>query len=214
MKKHLLFIDTETAGVPKRWDLPYSETNNWTTAIQISWIICDENSNEIKRENFYVYADDVEISSKSYKIHGITKEFLGKNGQSRTSVLEKLSVDIRYYQPLIIGHYTEFDLHTLSCDYYRADLENPFLYSQFFCTMLKSKDYVRNPEVDCFRLPQLHDFLFDEVMERSHNALIDAEMTAKCFFEIKNRGDISEIEFQNMHQKIESKLMFLTDKMK
>lgn len=214
MKKHLLFIDTETTGIPKRWNLPYSETENWPSAVQVSWIVYDENGIEIKRENCYIDVDDLKISAKSFKIHGITKEFLSKNGQNRKLVLEKLSADIQRYQPLIIGHFTEFDIHTLSCDFYRTGLENPFQQSMFYCTMLKSKDYVLNPEVDCFRLPQLYEFLFNEKMERSHDAMIDAEMTAKCFFEIRSRGEISEEELQKSHHEIECKLKFLTDKMK
>ncbi|MPT31028.1 MAG: 3'-5' exonuclease [Chryseobacterium sp.] len=214
MKKHLLFIDTETTGIPKRWDLPYSETENWPSAVQVSWIIYDENGNEIKRENCYIDVDDLKISDKSFKIHGITKEFLIKNGQARSFVLEKLSADIQKYQPVIIGHFTEFDIHTLSCDFYRAGLENPFQQSHFYCTMLKSKDYNLNPSVIYLRLNQLFEFLFNEKMERSHDAMIDAEMTAKCFFEIRSRGEISEGEFQKTHLEIESKLKFLTNKLK
>lgn len=214
MKKHLLFIDTETTGIPKRWDLPYSETENWPSAVQVSWIIYDENGIEIKRENCYIDVDDLKISAKSFKIHGITKEFLSKNGQTRSFVLEKLSADIQKYQPLIIGHFTEFDIHTLSCDFYRANLENRFQQSHFYCTMLKSKDYNLNPSVIYLRLNQLFEFLFKEKMERSHDAMIDAEMTAKCFFEIRSRGEISEDEFQKIHHEIESKLKFLTNKMK
>lgn len=214
MKTYFLFIDTETTGIPKRWNLPYSETGNWPSAVQVAWIIYDENAQEIERENFYIFNNDLKISSKSLKIHGITKEFLSKNGQERKTVLEKLSSDIKKFQPLITGHFTEFDIHTLSCDFYRANLENPFLKSHFYCTMLKSKDYVVNPEADYFRLYQLYEFLFNDKMERSHNAMIDAEMTAKCFFEIQKRGEISEIEFQNIHQEIKSGLKFLTDKMK
>ncbi|WP_027382352.1 3'-5' exonuclease [Epilithonimonas caeni] len=214
MKTYFLFIDTETTGIPKRWNLPYSETGNWPSAVQVAWIIYDENAQEIERENFYIFDNDLKISSKSLKIHGITKEFLSKNGQERKTVLEKLSSDIKEFQPLITGHFTEFDIHTLSCDFYRANLENPFLKSHFYCTMLKSKDYVVNPEADYFRLYQLYEFLFNDTMERSHNAMVDAEMTAKCFFEIQKRGEISEIEFQNIHQEIKSGLKFLTDKMK
>ena len=214
LKKYLLFIDTETTGIPKRWNLPYSEITNWPSAVQISWLIFDENKNCIKKENDYVDENDLKISSESFKIHGISKDFLKKNGQSRKSVLEKLSSDIKEFQPLITGHFTEFDIHTLSCDFYRANLENPFLQSHFYCTMLKSKDYVVNPEAEYFRLPQLYEFLFNDKMERSHNAMIDAEATAKCFFEIQKRGEISEIEFQNIHQEIKSGLKFLTDKMK
>ncbi len=202
LKKHLLFIDTETTGIPKRWDLPYSETDTWPSAVQVSWIVYDENGIEIKRENCYIDVDDLKISVKSFKIHGITKKFLSKNGQARSFVLEKLSSDIQKYQPLIIGHFTEFDIHTLNCDFYRAGLENPFRQSRFYCTMLKSKDYVLNPEVDYFRLPQLYEFLFNEKMQPSHNAMIDAEMTAKCFFEIRSRREISEEEFQKIHHEI------------
>lgn len=214
MKKHLLFIDTETTGIPNCWDLPYSDTDNWPSAVQVSWIIYDENGNEIKRENCYIDVDDLKISTKSFKIHGITKEFLIKNGQNRKLILEKLSKDIQQYQPLIIGHFIEFDIDTLSCDFYRANLENPFQQSHFYCTMLKSKDYNLNPEADYLRLTQLYNFLFNETMERSHDAMIDAEMTAKCFFEIRSRGEISEDEFQNIHHEIECKLNFLTDKIK
>jgi DNA polymerase-3 subunit epsilon len=212
LKKHLLFIDTETTGIPKRWDLPYSETENWPSAVQVSWIIYDENGIEIKRENCYINDDDLKISAKSFKIHGITKEFLIKNGQNRKLILEQLSKDIQKYQPLIIGHFTEFDIDTLSCDFYRSNLENPFQQSHFYCTMLKSKDYNLNPKVIYLRLNQLFEFLFNEKMERSHDAMIDAEMTAKCFFEILSRGEISEDEFEKIHHEIECKFKFLTDK--
>ncbi|MDQ0064842.1 3'-5' exonuclease [Chryseobacterium lathyri] len=214
MKKYLLFIDTETTAIPKRWDLPYSETDNWPSAVQVSWILYDETGNEIKRENFYIDVEGLKISAGSFKVHGISKEFLSKNGQSRAFVLKKLSNDIQEYNPLITGHFTEFDIHTLSCDYYRAGLENPFLESHFYCTMLKSRDYVVNPQADYLRLPQLYNFLFNEKMEPSHDAMIDAEMTAKCFFEIRKRGKISDGEFQYINHEIESKLKFFNSKMK
>ncbi|WP_027379637.1 3'-5' exonuclease [Chryseobacterium daeguense] len=214
MKKYLLFIDTETTAIPKRWDLPYSETDNWPSAVQVSWILYDETGNEIKRENFYIDVEGLKISAGSFKVHGISKEFLSKNGHSRAFVLKKLSNDIQAYNPLITGHFTEFDIHTLSCDYYRAGLENPFLESHFYCTMLKSTDYVLNPQADYLRLPQLYDFLFNEKMEPSHDAMIDAEMTAKCFFEIRKRGEISDGEFQYINHEIESKLKFFNSKMK
>lgn len=214
LKKYLLFIDTETTGIPKRWNLPYSEITNWPSAVQISWLIFDENKNCIKKENDYVDENDLKVSSESFKIHGISKDFLKKNGQSRKSVLLQLSEDIKTYNPLIIGHFTEFDIHTLSSDFYRAGLKNPFQQSHFFCTMLKSRDYVNRPEIDCLRLPQLSEYLFDESMERCHDAMIDAEMTAKCFFEIEKRGELSETEIQKIHQEIEFKLMFLSEKLK
>jgi len=209
LKKHLLFIDTETTGIPKRWKLPYSEIENWPSAIQVSWILYEDNGSEVKREDCYINVSDLEISAKSFKIHGITKEFLSKNGKDRKPVLEKLSKDIQQYQPIIIGHFTKFDIDTLSCDFYREGLENPFKQSTFYCTMLKSKDYNFNPSVIYLRLNQLFEFLFNKKMQPSHNAMIDAEITAKCFFEIRSRGEISEIDFKNIHHEIIGTLKFL-----
>ena len=80
--------------------------------------------------------------------------------------------------------------------------------------MLKSKDYNLNPSVVYLRLNQLFEFLFNEKMERSHNAMIDAEMTAKCFFEIRSRGEISNNDFHKIHHEIQCNLKLLTDKLK
>lgn len=208
MKKYILFIDTETTGKPKNWNLPYSATDHWPSAIQLAWVLSDENGIEVKRESFFIDVEDLKISPKSIRVHGITKEFLKKNAEERGFVLNRLTKDILEYRPLIIGHFTEFDIHTLSCDYFRAGMENPFYQSQFYCTMLKSEDYVLNPEIKYLRLPQLYEFLFDLKMENSHNAIVDAEITNRCFFEIQRRGEITEEDLQSVHQKIICKLKF------
>jgi len=59
VKPYLLFIDTETTAVPKRWDLPYSDTGNWPSAVQVSWIICTEDGAEIKKEDRYIFEEDL-----------------------------------------------------------------------------------------------------------------------------------------------------------
>ena len=207
-KQNLLFIDTETTGKPKKWNLPYSATDNWPSAVQLSWILFDKNGFEIKRENFYIDVEDLKISSRSQKIHGISREFLTQNGQTRRQVLKKLSEDIVEFNPLIVGHFTEFDIHTLSCDFYRSDLENPFTGSQFYCTMLKSKEFNSKPEVTYLRLPELYQFLFNENMTVFHNALYDVEATAKCFHKIFSEGKISEDDLKTVNEDIMHKLMF------
>lgn len=42
------------------------------------------------------------------------------------------------------------------------------------------------------RLPQLYERLFRTSMLQEHDALIDAEATARCFFELQKRGDVDE----------------------
>ena len=37
-----LIFDTETTGLPKRWDAPITDTDNWPRCIQIAWQLHDE----------------------------------------------------------------------------------------------------------------------------------------------------------------------------
>ncbi|MBC7524694.1 MAG: 3'-5' exonuclease, partial [Flavobacterium sp.] len=53
MKDHFLVVDTETSGLPKKWDLPYDAKNNWPHVVQIAWIIFNTKGEELKRENHY-----------------------------------------------------------------------------------------------------------------------------------------------------------------
>jgi DNA polymerase III subunit epsilon len=208
VKPYLLFIDTETTAVPKRWDLPYSDTGNWPSAVQVSWIICTEDGAEIKKEDRYIFEEDLIISDGSFRVHGITEEFLRSRGRSRREVLNDLAGDLLKYNPIIIGHFLEFDLHILSADFLRAKLQNPFANSRFYCTMLKSRQYGSGSSATCMRLPELSRYLLDEASEPSHNAMIDAAMTARCFFEICRQNQLSEKDLEEKHRQIAEKLHF------
>lgn len=208
MNSYLLFIDTETTAVPKRWDLPYSDTGNWPSAVQVSWIICSEDEKEVKRADEYIFEEDLVISDGSFKVHGITEEFLRSRGRSRREVLTSLAEDIVKYRPLIIGHFLEFDLHILSADYLRAVLPNPFENSRLYCTMLKSRQYRSGASETGMRLPQLYRLLLNDKSEPSHNAIIDAEMTARCFFEIRRQNQLSQNDLEEKHGLITEKLQF------
>ncbi len=208
MKPYLLFIDTETTAVPKRWDLPYSETGNWPSAVQVSWIVCSEDGTEVKKEDRYIFEEDLVISEGSFRVHGITEEFLRSRGKSRIEVLNDLAGDIVKYRPLIVGHFLEFDLHILSADYLRAGLPNPFENSRLYCTMLKSRQYTSGTSKTGLRLPELCRYLLNEAVEPSHNAVIDAEMTARCFFEIRRRNQLSQNDLEEKHNLIAEKLHF------
>lgn len=210
MKNYLLFIDTETSGIPARWNRPYSDDKNWPHVIQVAWIVYETNGTEIKRTSRYIYEDDIAISLSSYKVHGITTDFLRQHGEKRKEVLRKLTHDIQKYQPLIIGHFVELDIQILSADYYRSNLKNPFINRSFFCTMLDSKKYALNPAVTYLRLAQLHEYIFDNVLTDIHEAEQDACATAKCFFELRSRKQITEQDFVQQ-QKIFSQKLNLPD---
>ena len=105
MRDYLLFIDTETSGLPKKWNVPYSTKNVWPHAIQVSWIIYTKDGVKIKEENKYINNTDFEISASSLEIHKIEPSFLRVLGVSRKEVLLAITDDLKEYQPMIIGHF-------------------------------------------------------------------------------------------------------------
>ena len=37
-----LIFDTETTGLPKKWNAPLTDSDNWPRCVQISWQIHDQ----------------------------------------------------------------------------------------------------------------------------------------------------------------------------
>ncbi|GEO12194.1 3'-5' exonuclease [Segetibacter aerophilus] len=202
MKEHLLFIDTEASGLPKNWNLPYDSPGNWPYCVQISWVIYSKDQKEVKAENHYIKDNDFTIEESATKIHGITREFLDAKGESRKDVLKLLADDLTIFEPLVVGHFMQFDIHMLGADFFREGLENPLKKDQTFCTMLGSINLIKNPSVKFLRLEQLFKTLFRKDLEDHHNAIVDARATAMCFFELLKRGEISEETIER--QQIES----------
>lgn len=184
MPKFFLVIDTETSGIPKNWRLPYSDDKNWPHIVQIAWIVYDENFTEVKRENHYLKDDNFSISKTSIEIHKITHEFLQVNGEDKQDVLLKFIADLSKFQPLIIGHFIEFDFHILNAEFFRIGRKDVLQNSSFFCTMKASTPYVKNPSINQLKLNQFYESLFNEEPKGFHNALDDTINTAKIFFHL------------------------------
>lgn len=192
MNDYLLFIDTEASGLPANWILPLTDDSNWPHAVQASWIIYDKNQSLIKKENHYIKNDDFTIVKSAMDTHGITNDFLAKNGEDRIVVLQLLVADLLKYQPMIIGHFIRLDYYILSADFYRSAISNPLSKLPVFCTMVASKELVWNPMPKYLRLEDLYAFLFHKELKDQHNALNDAQATADCFFELLNRDEIND----------------------
>lgn len=46
-----LFFDTETTGLPQRWNAPITDLDNWPRMVQLAWIMCDEKGNIIEERS-------------------------------------------------------------------------------------------------------------------------------------------------------------------
>ena len=189
---YILFIDTETSGLPKNWNAPYSQKGNWPFIVQVAWVIYTHTGKLIKTENHYIRDSDYEISESAQEIHGIDSEFLREKGKERREVMGLLQHDLLKYVPLVVGHFMLLDYHMLGVGFYRAGIENPVPDLPTFCTMELSATFLSSSHKKHLKLGELYERLFGQPLEKQHDALTDALATAECFLELRKRGDITE----------------------
>lgn len=181
-----LIFDTETAGKPKKWNLPHTDTNNWPRMVQLSWLIFDKHYEKTDRQDHIIFPEGFTIPSSVVKIHGISTERAKKEGKPLTTVLEKFAKAIEP-SDYLIGHNISFDENVTGAEFVRKSIANQLFTTPRICTMKKSTDYCQLPGKYGYKWPslgELHFKLFGEEFSDAHNAIADAEATARCFFKL------------------------------
>lgn len=193
MREFLLFVDTETSGLPPDWNLPYAVEQNWPYIVQVAWLIYTREGEQVKAANHYMpLPAGVTIDPSSAKVHGLTPEFLQERGEDRGTVMQQLHDDLAHYQPLVVAHFMELDLHMIGAGFHRAHLDNPLQHLPTFCTMKLTEGFVRPVQQRYLHLGDLYTRLFQEPLLHQHDAWVDAQAVAQCFFEMQRKGDINE----------------------
>ena len=187
-----MFLDTEASGLPVKWDVSSIDCNDWPYLVQISWIIYTIEGNEIKREKLYIHEKDFKSTPSALKIHKITDEFREQNGYSRKEVLNRLLMDLRKYDPLLVCHFLKFDFNLLKAELVRAEIQYDLDQIPAFCTMLATRYLAGTAKARPLHLSQLYAILFYKTLQNNHDALCDALATAACFFELAKSEHITE----------------------
>ena len=75
-----LIFDTETTGLPKSWNAPITDTDNWPRCIQIAWQLHDEMGKLIEHDDFLIQPEDFNIPYDAERIHGISTDLALEQG--------------------------------------------------------------------------------------------------------------------------------------
>ena len=190
----LLFIDTETTGLPKYYAT--NDTEKWPRIVQLAWSLYDADGNRENQNSYIIYPTDFTIPMDSARIHGITTERAKAEGTSLHKVLPLFNADVEKAKT-IIAHNLDFDLPIVNTEFMRCNLETNLLKKQNFCTMKPREiiSWCKIPKSSGYgykwpTLTELHLQLFNEEFIGSHNASADVEACAKCYFELRRRGVI------------------------
>ena len=82
-----LIFDTETTGLPKKWDAPISNTDNWPRCVQIAWQIHNEYGELIEYHDYLIKPEGYNIPYDAEQIHGISTELALEKGEDLEKVL-------------------------------------------------------------------------------------------------------------------------------
>ena len=69
-----LIFDTETTGLPKDYNAPHTNLDNWPRLVQIAWQLHDNHGKLINAQNLIVKPEGFTIPFNAEKIHGISTE--------------------------------------------------------------------------------------------------------------------------------------------
>lgn len=189
-----LIFDTETTGLPKRWDAPLSDTDNWPRCIQIAWQLHDAMGNCIEHQDYLVKPEGFNIPYDAEKIHGISTELAQQQGVSLVEVLEKFNAALAKAK-FVVGQNVGFDLNIMGAEFYRENVENVLQELPVLDTCTEhtaSLCQLPGGRYGKFKLPtltELHQFLFNQPFAEAHNATADVEATTRCFLELVRRKE-------------------------
>lgn len=189
-----LIFDTETTGLPKRWDAPISDVDNWPRAVQIAWQLHDATGKLIEHQDYLIKPEGFNIPYDAEKVHGISTELAEEEGITNSEVLH-LFKEVLSKAAYVVGQNVSFDINIMGAELYRAGIETtlenlPILDT---CTELTAElCKIPGGRGGRFKLPtltELHEFLFQQPFAEAHNATADVEATTRCFFELLRIGE-------------------------
>jgi DNA polymerase-3 subunit alpha len=184
-----LIFDTETTGLPKNWNAPITDTDNWPRCIQIAWQLHDEMGRLIEHKDYLVKPDGFTIPFESEKIHGISTDLALEQGEDLDFVLEEFKAVLAKTK-FVVGQNVGFDNNIMGCELYRREVDvtlSDFPVLDTCTEVTASLCQLPGGRGGKFKLPnltELHQHLFGTAFLEAHNATADVEATTRCFLEL------------------------------
>jgi DNA polymerase III epsilon subunit-like protein len=189
----LLFLDTETTGLPRDWKAPITNLDNWPRMVQLAWLLYDEQAVLQGEGNVIIQPDGYVIPTAVSKIHGITQAKAQAEGIPLGDALAAFDQALAQAHTLV-AHNLSFDERILGAEYLRVRGENPLTSKQGLCTQVAGTPVCRLPgtygRYKWPRLDELYRHLFHEKLEGAHDAAVDIAATARCFWALRGQAAI------------------------
>ena len=196
-----IIFDTETTGLPRNWNAPITDTDNWPRVIQIAWQLHNDMGELIESKDFLITPEGFDIPYDAEQIHGISTALARDQGIPLKDVLIEFNEALAKAK-FVVGQNVKFDLNVWGCEYVRLEMDTPMGEMPVLdtCTEVTANlCQIPGGRGGKFKLPtlsELHKFLFQEAFAEAHNATADVEATTRCFFELVRKGVFLPEELQ------------------
>jgi DNA polymerase-3 subunit alpha len=187
-----IIFDTETTGLPRDWNAPLTDLDNWPRAVQIAWQVHDELGNLIEAKDYLIRPDGYDIPYDAERIHGISTELATEQGVELMDVISEFNEALSKAK-FVVGQNIGFDLNIMGAEFLRMDVATNMHNMSVLdtCTEVTAEMCkIPGGRGGKFKLPtltELHEFLFQTPFSEAHNATADVEATTRCFFELIRR---------------------------
>ncbi len=186
-----LIFDTETTGLPRDYNAPMSDVDNWPRLVQLAWQLHDAQGNLISNHNYIIRPEGFTIPYNAEKVHGISTKRALAEGHDLKQILGIFEGDVQQAKYLV-GHNIEFDINVVGSEYLRAQATMPLTAPQLdtkdisteFCALPGG----RGGKFKWPTLTELHHKLFGKGFGDAHDAAYDVDATARCFFGLIQQG--------------------------
>ena len=192
-QERLFFFDTETTGLPRNWNAPLRDLDNWPRLVQLAWLLCDEAGNELVHASRIIRPQGFLIPREAARVHGITTERALEEGIPLAKALDEVLPWIEQAD-CAIAHNISFDEKILAAECLRFDRPNPLQKKKTRCTMKEATEFCALPGNHGYKYPnltELHRKLFRKAFEDAHDAFADVSACKAAFFELRTRGIIT-----------------------
>lgn len=183
-----LVFDTETTGLPKNFNAPVSDSDNWPRMVQIAWQLHDKKGNLLENQDYIIKPEGYDIPFSSQRIHGISTEMAQQEGRPLEEVLQEFK-DVLSRSQVIVGHNIEFDYNIVGAEFFRKNIQNSLTDIPYADTMQLGTDFCqlgggKSGRFKPPRLEELYEKLYNSKFDEAHNAAADVNATAQVFFEM------------------------------
>jgi DNA polymerase III subunit alpha len=193
-----LIYDTETTGLPRDWNAPITNTDNWPRLVQLSWQLHGAKGELLNSGDYIIKPEGFTIPFNAEKVHGISTERGEKEGFNLNDTLDIFERDLARAQA-VIGHNVSFDVNIVGAELVRKERKSVLLNLKKIDTKTSSTDFCKIPGGRGGRykwptLSELHQKLFGKPFDDAHNSAFDVDATARCFFGLIDKRVIQSLD--------------------